>query len=337
MAFVAGDFSESELVETILKADAMWSDAMLNADYIAETGVLDAIRAEQTANLKLLEDPEKDRDVRVTWLGTCNNTVRTITNNECTIGGAEISSDSKTYSMATRKAYDFTVDETVWRTNNHSMSEAVAVSFLLADKALTDEVSQAMVAFIETSKGENQVNDGIGTVNVVSGDTDIAAANWNERMFAYLYRIAKQNKFTNPFLLSGTNLFEDQFIAEAMVGNSDGKGALALFRSMRKYFDLFNIDTVNSPDLKTYMINRGTLAFASKNYYNPEPVVYKSQDRYSIQSRNMPGVTYDVYYTNRCVGNTMKHDFSVHLKYGLYLNPVGCTADRTGIIAFNKV
>lgn len=336
MAIVAGNFTASDLAVALRASDKMWGNDMLKGDFEGNVDVAKALIAEQNAKVDILEDSEKDRDVKVHWINSCATPVVDEDDDDCDLAGPELGSDSKTYSLGVGKKYSFTVDEMMFRTNNHSMSEAVAVGFLKADKALSEAVCGTSVARIESFKGVNTIADGVGTPNGVTTETDIAAADWDAELFAYLYRIAIQNYLTNPFLLSGTNLFEKNLVTRLSQANANGKGDAALYSLMRTYFDLFNIDPVNSPDVKTYMINRGSIAFASKNYYGAVPIQYKSQDRYSIASRNLPGVRYDVHYTNRCSTNTMKHDFTVKVKYDWFLNPTGCTDTRTGVLAFNK-
>ena len=338
MPIQAGNFTASQLAQTIVKADAMFADDMMKADFEANAEVWKAINAEQTANVKILEDPEKDRHVKVHWINSCATTVEDCSvDDDCTVGGPELGTDSKTYAISICKKYGFTVDEMSFRTQDYSMEEVVAKGFLKADKALSETIAASGIAKVEAFKGTNLVTDGVGTVNGTTTETDIAAADWNERLFAYLYRVGIQNQLSNPFLLSGTNLFEDRLVTMLAEKNADGKGAAALYKLMRTYFDLFNIDAANSPDLKSYVINRGAVAFASKAYYGAAPTVYKDQDRYSIASRNLPGVRFDVHYTNRCDGNSYKHDFTIKANYDYFLNPTGCDAGRTGILAFNKV
>ena len=339
MAIVAGDFSPSQLLVTLKKADAMWSDDMMKADFEANVEIWKAIKAEQNADVRVLQETEKDRDVKVHWINSCGVTAEDADGDDCDLAGDELGSDSKTYSLTVNKQYKFTVDEMTFRTNEYSMEDAVAKGFLKADKALAEAICATGMARIESFKGVNGISDGIGTPNGATTETDIAAANWNAAMYAYLYRIAIQNELTNPFLLSGTNLFEENLITRLAQQNGEGKGDANLIKLIRMYFDLFNIDPANSPDLKTYMINRGALAFASKNHYGATPTQYvgAGQSRYSIASRNLPGVRFDVFYTNRCTSETMKHDFKLKVRYDYFLNPTGCDGTRTGVLAFNKV
>lgn len=337
MAITSGDFSPTDLQASILAADRMWKDDMTKADFEANVDILNAIRGEQNASLRLLEDGEKDRDVKITWVNNCDAVVEATTADDCDLAGIEAGTDTKTYKIENSRMFKFTVDEMDQRTNEISFAETVAVNFLRADKALADSIASFAIPTIEANLGVNTVTAGVGTFNTGTGDTDIAAADWTERIFAYFYRVALMNKMPNPYLLSGQTLFDDKFLALMKEGNSDGKGSANLFRSMRQYYDLFNIDTANTPLFKSYMVNRGSMAFASKNYYGATPIKYKSQDRYSIASRNIAGLRYDVYYTNRCSGNTIKHDFMLKAHFDYFTNPIGCDDNRTGFLSFNKV
>lgn len=335
MAITSGDFSASGLSAAMVKADRMWADSMLKPDYEANVDVVKAIQSEQNADVSILEDPDKDRDVKVTWVGLCNETAEDCTTDDCDIAGNELGSDSKTYSLTECKGHGFTVDEYKLRTNDYNMEDIVAKGMMLSDKVISEAIAGIAAARIESLKGTNLAPDA-GTWNAVTSETDIAAANWDETLFAYFYRAAIQNKMSNPWLLSGSNLFDESFLANLSKANGEGKGAYNLYNSMRKYFDLFNIDAANTPDLKTYMINRGAMAFASKNYFGETPIKYMDDHRFSVPSRNIPGLRLDVIYKNRCSANTVKHDFYLKAKFDFFGNPTGCDATQTGVLAFNK-
>ena len=336
MPITQGDFTPSQLTAAIMRADKMWSDDMLKADYEANTDVWKAINAEQNANVDILQSNEKDRDVKVHWVNLCGEAAEDADADDCDLEGAEFGSDSQTYALGIHKQFKVSIDEMTFRTNDYNVEEIVAKAILKADKALADAVAGSAVARIESFKGVNVVTDGVGTVNGVTTETDVAAADWNERLFAYLYRVGIQNKLSNPYLVSGTNLFEDRLVAMLSEANANGKGDAALFKMMRTYFDLFNIDPANSPNLKTYLINRGSIAFAGKHWYGAVPTKYMQQHRYSVAMRNLPGYRMDVFYENKCSGVTIKHNMKFKLSYDYFLNPTGCEGTRTGVLAFNK-
>lgn len=335
MAIVAGTFTPSNLAASILRADKMWTDDMMAADFKANTEVVTALRAEQNAKVEILQDSQKDRQVKVYWANLCGDiAAEDCDGDDCDLAGSELGSDSKTYALSKCAQWKFSVDEMKFRTNELDMEEVVAKGFLKADKLIAEAVAAVAVARLESFKGVNAVTDGVGTVD--GTETYVSDADWNERLFAYLYRVGIQNQLSNPFLISGTNLFEERLVTMLAQANSNGKGAAELFKLMRTYFDLFNIDAINSPDLKTYMLNRGSVAFASKNYYGATPTDYMTQKRWSMPSRNLPGVRMDVFYNIDCSDETMMHNFKVKLKYDFFINPTGCDATRTGVLSFIK-
>ena len=329
----AGDFTKSVLADVLIKMDNMWTDNMIKPDFEANVEVVKAVMAEQTAKVTELEDPEKDRDVKIHWIKPVTTTPGDIAD-QCTIGGAELESDNKTYALGYAKTTGFSVTEEVHRTNMLGMTDVIAKGFLMRMKDLDELVAQTLIAKIEAYKGTNQVTGGKGTV--VGTETYIDPTSWDANLFAYLIRVGILNRFSNPFILSGSNLYDQEFNAIMEALNANGKGDAAKFKAMRKYFDLFNIDTVNTPDLKTYLINRGALAMAFKSRFKGKMVEYThgaDQKRFSIPSRNLPGVVYDVRYNNECTANDIKHNWSFDTRFDIFNNPTSVAA-RTGVLSF---
>ena len=121
-----------------------------------------------------------------------------------------------------------------------------------------------------------------------------------------------------------------------MSANANGKGDWAMWAGLQPYFDLFNIDTVNTPNLKAYLISMGAVAMANK-YYNPQvPEVLKDFTRYTMNSQFMDGITYDVWYNNSCIGSNkmVVHNYTLRFKADIFLNPSGCSGQNTGVLSF---
>jgi hypothetical protein len=193
-----------------------------------------------------------------------------------------------------------------------------------------------MVAAINAAKGVNEVTDGKGVP--VGTDTYVLPAYWDADLMAYFARVAVRNRIRSPYLVSGANLYESVWVAGKETGQAGDEGKQLKFGSLPIYFDLFNIDTANDPDLVTYLIGRGAFAFYTKAYYPPTPIKYFDEERYSMPSYNLPGVRYDVHYTNECCGaevnDFMCHKWVLKTKGDIFLNPVGCTATRTNVLSF---
>jgi len=154
-----------------------------------------------------------------------------------------------------------------------------------------------------------------------------------------------KNRLDNPFLLSGENLDQLQYMALTGSMNADGKGDAARANQMRAYFDLFNIEEENNDDYWTYMINRGALAFASKGYFprvddalNPRGAQEFSYGklRFSVANRFFPGLIHDVELFDACDTGVEKAHMRVKARYKVFVNPTGCTATRTGMLGFKN-
>lgn len=251
---------------------------------------------------------------------------------DCTIGGAKSSTNVKTYDLTFCKEVGFSMSEDDFIDNEFDMN--VAKAFLKADKEITEAFAAYAVAQIEAFKGANALTTGKGTV--AGTETTIPAAYWTSSIVPYLSRVALMNKFTAPIFLSGSLLWEQYQLSQAMALNADGKGDFKLWGSLNPFWDMWNIDTVNSPDLKAYLISMGSIAMANK-FENPAvPQILHDFTRYTMPSRFLPGMTYDVFYSNACEGTSkrVKHNYTVRFKGDIFQNPEGCESGNTGILSF---
>jgi hypothetical protein len=325
----------SELQKVVAKMDRIWLDNQTKMDYVPNIGVLEALRKEQTARMAEIENPEKDKTLRVWWLSQCGLVAEDCTDdaNDCDFTGDEVSSTCVDYALDICKSTKFSIEDNVFRNNEASAQEALAIQFLAAMKVLDEELALTAVAKLNAFAGVNQY-EGIGDVDGVT--TYIAANYWGADMYGYFGMVKTINKFSNPFMIHGSNLYQTNWNATYNAANANQKDGALKLNSIRSYWDLFNIDTVNNPNLVSYMVDKGAVAFASKARYPlNNPKVYQFGQRWSIESQALPGVFYDVYYKERCVANDkIYHDYKLKARAGIFNNPVGCTAEKTGVIKF---
>ena len=332
MSTTAGVFSETVLAHIQVKADQIWADRIQKEDYVPEAQVAKCIIEQTTAQFGVLKG-KKDPTVDVGWINACD--VDAASCSDCTIDGNELSTNIEEYYLNRERCAEFSVCENDFRDNFFNIEDVIAKGLMKASLALDEWWAAQVVAVLNANVGTNAVTTGKGAVSGTT--TYINPAYWNADLFGYFARVATVNRFKRPMLISGANLFESKFIAdfEACCENKRGK-----FGTMDVCFDLFNIDSVNTPDLMTYMLNRGALAFVSKAYYQgnsaANPVKYMDQYRYSMPSFYLPGVVYDVHYDNECsgCGDFFTHNFKVKTFGDIFLNPIGCTTTRTGILEF---
>lgn len=333
----AGINTCATLAKVQLAADTLWADNAAQKDYVGNVETLTAIRENQTVQFAELENPMKDKTVTLYWNDMCDTTT-TACSDDCTVGGTKPGTVCQDYSLNICRDVDFSVDEKAYRAIAPTFEEAVAKSMLIRMKALDEYVTSRAVTALDAGKGVNQYTGGKGTVAGFA--TTIPAAYWNASLFGYLSLVAKVNKFTSPYLISGTNLYEASFNATANSGNDNGKGALALFKTMPIYFDVNNIDGVQGQ--VTYLVNRNALAFVSKTYNNWGSTDQRANKyggtgstagfRYQVESKNLPGVFYDVIYKIACSGNEITHNFKIQFNGGIFRNPVGCNLNNTNIL-----
>lgn len=330
----AGTFTPSLLVDIQEKADRMWMDNMAKTDYIANVEAFIALRENQTANLSGLEGP-KDRTISISWIQDCEIEATTCTT-DCTIDGPELETVQSGLTIESCAETSFKVKRKAFRDNLYDNTEIIAKGLLKASKVLDENLTQAGIAFLNTNAGLNNWPGTLGSI--VSGDTNIAALNWDTRLLPYLRMVAVKNRFNMPYMLSGENYWFTDYEATANRNNLDGAGDYVRNELLKRYYDLFNIEAVNDPVLFTYLLNRGAVAFASKAYWGAAPEAMSAgQEVYSVESRNLPGVRYDVTHTVTCVSDEYYDTFRLKAHYDFFLNPTGCVDDRTGILRFKKV
>lgn len=337
MSIVGGVFSETVLKNIQIKADEIWRDRIQNQDLaVADVGVAQALLANQTAQITPIQG-RKDVDVEISWVNACDVDDRECA--ACTFPYTELSTNRETYSLDICREAGFRVNDNDLRDNVHDPEEVIAKGLLASDKVICEYLAVQCVNWLNTNKGVNAVTVGKGTV--VANDTYIPTHLWDAGLMAYFNRVATINKFLDPYLVTGNQLYESIWNAEKEYGNSDGKGNMAKFGAFKTYFDLINIDTVNTPDLITYLLSKGAFAMAHKTYFTPTIMRYMDRHVWSMPSKYLPGINLDVEYANSCDdcdgGGRVAlqiHAFKMSFTGGLFRNPVGCTEDRTGILTF---
>lgn len=333
-------FTASQLLKVQQVANDKWADNRTKIDFIAECDVVKALQSETTAMLDPLTDPSKTNTVKLIWLNACDVADAAV-GDDCSITGPELSSDSKDYTLDIFRKTSFSVKEIAARTDQFTLADQIARGMLQCDKVLSEYLAEVAVAKIEAARGTNTYTTPIGGAawSFADSDTTIPADQWTTSLMPKLSLAARKNKFLNPMLLSGEALWYMNEEAVNNSGNDDGKGDATRMNSKyfaRKYFDPIKIDEVNAGTIKAYMIDRGALAFVNKSHYPVVPVEYQNpwQMRYQVESKNIPGVFWEVTYSMSCTSSEITHVWQYKVNAGIFLNPTGCTATNTGVLSF---
>lgn len=329
----------ASLPKVQLIIDNVWADSAKQKDYIANVDVAQGIRQNTTVHIAELENPVKDRTVTVYWPEFCGAVTQACTT-DCDAGGNKPGTQCKDYALTMCREVGFSVDEKTYRSLAPTFEEAIAVSFLANMQALDEWIATQFVSKLHLNKGVNAYTGGKG---VVSGfQTNVAASYWSASLLGYLSLVAKKNKFNAPFVVSGTNLYEAYWQAQQNANNADGSGAKNMFNTLPIFFDIFNVDSVMDPSLVSFLVNKNALAFHNKAYYNwgvSDEMAKKYTSAgfervYKMESKNLPGVFYDVTYKIVCSGNEFTHSWKIKFNGDIFVNPVGCNPNNTNILEF---
>lgn len=332
-------FTASQLLKIQQVVDDAWADNRAKIDYIAECEVAKAIQSETTAMLDPLQDPSKTNTVKLIWLNACSVDDAAV-GDDCAITGPELASDSKDYAIDIFRKTSFSVKEIQARTDQFTLAQQIARGMLQCDKVLSEYLAEQCVSKLESYRGTNTylnpVGSGAWTAN--GSDTEIPADQWTTSLMPKLSLVARKNKFLNPALISGEALWYMNEEAVNNSGNDDGKGDAVRNAKYfpRKYFDPVKIDEVNAGTFKAYLVDRGSMALVTKSHYPTVPATYQNpwQMRYQMESKNLPGIFWEVTYSMSCTSGEITHVWQFKVNAGIFQSPTGCTSSNTGVLSF---
>jgi len=313
-------------------ADDIWNDPMKNNDLIAEVVTPNAILANQSVNFTELTGT-KNNELRVEWLTKCDITPTACTD-DCDITGEDADPQCKDYEIECLYETTFQVPLRAYRDRTTEMQQSIAFQKLAHMKALDERLAQYMIAGLVTAAGTNLFTGGVGDVSGTT--TYVAPQYWDLALFGYFDQVRRLNKFRNPYLLTGNNLYQLIWNIPFEAGTSADKGGVRKMGTLRIYQDPENIEDHAAG--QTFLVHKTAVAFLNKawNKINPINAEVKAGQywEWSEESKNIPGVFYDITMKETCVGNEFYQAFKIKL-HGLFAsNPFPCDDDNTGVLVF---
>lgn len=314
-----------------------WNDSIQRTQYIAEVEALRGQLLRQTARIGPVISGSGANAKKITqtiyWPTACTTTVGNCTD-ECAAATTEASDASKDVTIASCKEVGFKESFKRFRTSPLPYEGVVATHLLAQMKALDESLNAAYIAFLDANKGEHEHGLEVGANN--SGDWEIPKADWNADLIPEFALAARIARFSNPYLLDGKNFYTQNYRAMAYQANGEGKGEANLFAKYDMVFDPVSM-TETAPG-KTYMVNASAVALVTGNFWSAAPTEFAGNHRmYTIPSRNLPGVVYDVHELTTCTSDDFVTSWKIKANYDFFLNPLGCDADRTGILSFKRI
>lgn len=327
-------------------AESLYADGQKKADYVAEVNAAKAVIENTTAKINVLDVNNKVREAKIYWnkkttttINDCADTPDTL----CALTGDESDADCKTYVIEECTSAGFVVDDALYAGSNLNANEVFADNMLKTMKALDEAIAQKIIAKIDSFSSPNlHTTVGVGCPGAVGPDnwaqTYIQPTYWTPEVMAYFLQVARINKFASPFLLDGDNLYTPYFRAINEAGNANGAGAKAMIEKIKYYEDMVNMAVVNGSTRKTFMVERGTTAFSSyalwaKNGMTNPLNHGAGQFKFSVPSKNIPGLVYDVYTKDECSGAYEKHTVRIQANYDVFNGPAAVNGS-TGVLEF---
>jgi hypothetical protein len=275
----------------------------------------------------------KNNELRVEWLTKCDIEVNSCSD-DCDIDGTDAEPSCKDYEIGCLYETEFKVPLRAYRDRTIEMQQSIAFQKLVHMKALDERLTQYIIAGLTANAGTNLFTGGVGDAD--PGITYIAAQYWDLNLFGYFDQVKRLNKFRNPYLITGNNLYQLLFNVPYEAGTSVDKGGVRKVGTLRIYQDPENIED-HAPG-QTFLIHKTAVAFLNKawNKINPINAEVKAGQywEWSEESKNLPGVFYDIIMKETCVGDEFYQAFKIKLHGVFAANPFPCDEDNTGVLIF---
>jgi len=321
-----------------ISLDRAWRDPIYNSQFMAKTAALTAQLQRQTIQVSDFITGSgrnaKQLTKTIFWPVSCAVTTGACTD-ECLVSTTEATDSSQDIVLTCLRQVGF--KETMKRFRNSPLDyeKTIALMMLTHMKALDEYLTQQYIAFLLANAGDHG-DYALSVGSLVGVDWEIPATEWNAELMAEFVIAAELARFGNPYILDGLNFASAQIIADANSGNLDGKGVSSLFNEFGFVRDIVNM-TAAAPG-RTFMVNASAVAFVSGNYWDTTPAEYAPGHRvWKQQSKNLPGVWYDVHEIEACTSNDFVDSFQIRVNGAFALNPLGCDAGTTGILSFEKL
>ena len=314
-------------------ADDIWADPMKNNDLIADVISAKAVLENQSVSFGELTGT-KNNELRVEWLTKCDITPTTCTD-DCDITGEDADPQCKDYEIECLYETTFQVPLRAYRDRTIEMQQSIAFQKLAHMKALDERLTQYIIEGIVAAAGTNLFTGGVG--NVVGTTTYIAPQYWDDAIWGYFDQVKRLNKFRNPYLITGNNLYQLLFNRPLEAANAQGGSAnVRKINTLKTYQDPENIEDHAAG--QSLLLHKTAVAFLNKawNRINPINAEVKAGQywEWSEESKNLPGVYYDFIMKETCSGNEFYQAFKIKVHGLLAVNPFPCDDDNTGVLVF---
>ena len=312
--------------------DKHWTDPQTNVDNVGDVESAKAVLENQQVKMTEITGKKK-RIMSVEWLAKCDVTT-TDCSDDCTITGDDADPMCQEYEIECLQETSFKMPKRAYRERTIEFQEAYMFNMLQHKKALDEWLAQYILTGLVANAGVNAYA-GIGTV---AGTVTTLNPNfWDDTIWGYFNLVNRMNKIKDPYMITGTNLFQYIFNRMHESMTDAGKAAMSKVGTIKKiYQDPENVETI--APASTFLIHKTAAAFINKAWNPLGPVNAQSEAGvyalWSEQSSNIPGVYYDIITKETCESNEFYLASKIQLHGVFAVNPAPCDEDNTGILQF---
>lgn len=332
-----GNIDCARLIDVKEKIVEIWNDTgAREAEYIADVEPAMAILDNQTADFKVLTQPDKDREVDIWWVEDCDDEDPDDCDDQCQIEGEEAGTLCAHYALTECFQKSFVITEEKFRTSNLSYEEYVAKIMMKKMKLMDEFWASKALAAMALAAG---VNKYAGQYTVVGNKTYIPPVAWNSDVFGYLDTALWMNKLGMSKMLTGTLLKQHYWKTGMESTNPSGAAEVAKMTAFGVPYFGRKVDAILGYKA-AFLFNPNALALVTKarhSIYGPEGRKV-AQDGggeiilSTVQSRNLPALTYDLYVDEKCASDDIRHGYKIKSRGDIFQNPSGCDNDLTGVL-----
>jgi hypothetical protein len=308
--------------------------------YTAQKGMLGSA-------MRVIEDPNKDYDLKIWWIDFCNESATDGGTDPCdTIDAAQAGVDSKPYKIESSIEDKFSMDEADFFGSFLDKGKFVAQNLNQKITNMVNRLNIKALAFLHGNAGLNK--GGVYTANG-SGQYEVDSAEFaSTNVVTKMLFDAQMSRVLSPFIVDGKNLWSTVLNARLNSPNGEGKGDAAramLFGNVVN--DPQGFAKVSDVGDSTFLVSPAAYHLAFKNYIpNSVPEYDAAADKwkYSIELGRY-GARIDVFMQRVCINATKNHYkfvWLLKLHYDFFANPYGCPDPNnsnekvTGIIEYTS-
>jgi hypothetical protein len=351
----------TKILDAKVAAEQAWADsqAIKSRRYMPPMKTVGTILSQQTARLDALKDRRNCGTMKVGWKALCQGTpsittgITKINTFLCNITGTGSNTAVATYTMDTEiTSSGFTIEDDDCE-NMYTTEQLLTDGLLLQHKEIVEKLNDFVMSKLVTFAGDN-LYLGNGLVTDAGGDLfKVSAYDANAAtLVPYLSRAADINKMSDPFLFTGDALYNNKYIDQHQAGTPADKGYWKMWGEVATVEDFLTFNNLNMPN-DFFYVDAGSVAIVTK--YTGTLVPQEKDYGFWVSTQPLLGgilrdnagepIYVDVYHKrgkvvketvngqDRCV---MADTFKLALKVNVFLNPLACNNDYTGVIHFQK-